>query len=301
MKALDRPAMLAQVGVTIAAALCITVLAPFCAQADTPYRSIEIGQVTSVKSCSVYEETAGSSSLSLGRSGISASESWRSWFIKDCVRLFPTLKASLSAALASTGTGVGPALVSGAGDLKMSFALSDVAETTNGFSGDGVTHSVDKVSVNADLSIRDRSGTVVFGSVLTKSVDVADSTDVGSFSVGGQESGQGTYARLQHEVALAAARAIRFHFRPLAVVAVNGKNVTLNYGAPLLQLGATVQLVDVTGAVKRVTVVGADANAAYARSNGADLSRVAPNSLATYLEADDPAANGRMLDRVELP
>ena len=80
--------------------------------------------------------------------------------------------------------------------------------------------------------------------------------------------------------------------------------IRLNYGSPLLTLGAIVTCATSPdgGATVRYNVVSADSGGATAEKDGdGDAARIVPGRTATVIEADDPAANERKYKRVDLP
>ncbi len=104
-------------------------------------------------------------------------------------------------------------------------------------------------------------------------------------------------------MALAVARLVAFHVVPLRVVSSDGGQIQLNYGSPLLKLGTIVQATSPDGLTTvRYSVTSASPGSAAAQAEGdADASRITPGSVASVIEADDPAANGRRYKKVDLP
>ncbi|HYD36957.1 MAG TPA: hypothetical protein VEA60_05055 [Allosphingosinicella sp.] len=279
--------------------------APAGAQ-DGDRPTLSIGRISSVKSCTLYQETAGRAGLVVTPYAAAGYASWRTWWVKDCVDNFATMRASLEAALAASGgVDLGPR-----GDYVVSATLSDVsggpgaaAPNAPDMGEGGFSYSTNGMRINVDVSVRDRGGRVVFGTLLTKTIETGFDTKVGRFQASANESGQALYGRLQHEVALAVARAVAFRFTPLRVVGGDGRQVQLNYGAPLLALGTIVEATSPDGTTMvRYNVVSAADGSALARvEGGGDSSRIVAGSRARVIEPDDPAANARLFDRVELP
>jgi hypothetical protein len=267
--------------------------------------SVRVGSITSEKQCQLYQESAGSSVVVASRDAVAAGESWRTWLVKDCKDNFASIRMSLQAALASTGKFN---IVPKAGDYVLSGAISDIsnggapiaapAPYTNGFSIQS-----QKMFVNMDVTLRDGAGKIVFGGIFSKSIETGSSVGVGGFSASNSRSGQALYGELQHQVALEVARLVAFRLEPLRVVSNEGRQITLNYGAPLLTLGSIVHVTSSDrNVVVRYSVVSSDATSAIARAdNEGDVSRIVPGSIGTVIEAEDPAANGRRLKRVDLP
>lgn len=267
---------------------------------------MSIGRISTVKSCNLYQESAGRAGVAVTRYAAAAFASWRTWWVKDCVDNFASMRASLEAALAASG---GVSLRSGGGYI-VSTSLSDVsggpgAATPNApdMGAGGYSIATTGMRINVDVTVRDRGGRIVFGTLLTKTIEMGSDIKVGGFEASSNDSGQAVYGRLQHEVALAIARAVAFHFTPLRVVDGDGRQIRLNYGAPLLTLGMIVQATSPDGAttVRYNVVSSADGFASARVDGGGDAARIVRGSRATVIEADDPAANARRYDKVELP
>ena len=318
----DRPKSDSLAGPRAAFAIFIIVAVAAAAPLDAAAgkgSTVTIGTFTSTKQCTIYQESEGSAgyradsaaaaaatfdgSAAAARSSVSAYATWRTWLVKDCVDHFKSLRTSLQAALAASDTGL--IVTTGAADLTASGAISDIRTITGtGFTaaGEGYGTGADKMAVSFDITVRDRQGRILFGAPITKSIDLSSSTYAGNISTGSTESGEGIYAHIQQDVAMAAARAIAFHFRPLTITAINGKTVSLNYGAPYLQLGSIVQIIGNQGGVMRTTVIAAGPGTAVARVEGSpNLSEIAPGAAATFIDSEDPAANGRRFEKKELP
>ena len=265
--------------------------------------SISVGRFTSEKTCALYQESAGKSAFVATPYAIAAADSWRTWLVRDCVDNFASIRTSLQDALAASGKFV----------VRPSGAAYVVTGRISDFGGgggpapnvptgqNGYSVSTQQMFVNADLALRDASGRIVFGGMLTKHLETGYDIKTPGFRATGSSSGQALYGELQHEVALAAARLIAFHLVPLRVVSGDGQQIQLNYGSPLLKLGTTVKVTSPDGATTiRYNVTSAESGESTADIDGeGDASRIVPGSIATVIEADDPA--GRRLKRVELP
>lgn len=290
----------------VAALLIAAACAPQAAAQSADRPALSVGRIGTVKSCTLYRETAGRAGAVATPYAAAAFASWRTWWVKDCVDNFATMRSSLEAALAASGgVDLGPG-----GDYVVTATLSDVSGGPGGAAPDapdmgesGFAIATSGMRVNVDVTVRDRSGRAVFGTLLTKTIETGYDVKVGTFQASANESGQALYGRLQQQVALAIARAVAFHFTPLEVVGGDGRQIRLNYGSPLLTLGTTVQATSPDGGTMvRYNVVSAAPGSALARvEGGGDPSRIVPGSRAIVIEADDPAANARRFDKVELP
>jgi hypothetical protein len=271
------------------------------ARAQSSLPSIVVARISSEKSCTLYQESAGTSSMVATPYMVAASESWRTWLVKDCVDNFATIRGSLQSALASTGKF--NVKTAGAG-YTLSGAISQAGEEGGGVSSAGYSVSSRKMFVSMNINLRDPSGHTIYGGLFTKHMEIGSSGRAQGVETSSSQSGEAIYTELQNQAALAVARLVAFHIVPLKVVGVNGKNIQLNYGSPLLTLGAIVHATSPDGSTTvRYTVTSAGQEGAAARVDGevGDWSRIGPDSLANVVEADDPAANERRIEKTDLP
>jgi hypothetical protein len=235
--------------------------------------------------------------------GMAAVESWRTWLVRDCVSNFATMRASLEAALASSGKiTVRPR---GAA-YTVSATLSQVGQDGGPLQADprgAYSVSTQGIFATAEITVRDAAGRTVFGGVLTKHLETGSDIRTSGLHSGASQSGQAVYDELQNQIALAAARMVAFHIDPLRVVDGGRSQIRLNYGSPLLTVGTIVEVVPPGGGDSlRYLVTSADPGGASAKPDGeGDSSAVQPGVTANVVEADDPAANRRRIQRVELP
>lgn len=292
------------------------------AAAQTP--TISIGRITAHQNCKVYQESAGRSAVVARRDTVAAAaadgsgaaavvaqretvaavSSWRTWLVKDCVSDFPSIRTSLQAALAASGKLI---VKQGGGKYVLSGAISQVGgdedPATNTVSTSTYSISSQKIFVSMEVTLRDDSGRIVYGGLLTKHLEVGSNIQTPGMETSSSRSGEAVYTELQNQVALAVARLTAFHIVPLQVVANDGRQIRLNYGAPLLTLGTMVDASSPDGMAKiRYNVVSADAGGATAEKYGeGDGGRIVPGSTATAVEADSPEASARSIPRVDLP
>ena len=265
--------------------------------------AISVGRISSERTCTLYRESAGRSAMVATPYTVAAASSWRTWLVRDCVDNFPTLRTSLQAALASSGK----LSVRQSGGAVLTARISDItgggAEPSADTARDGFAAASNFISVSTDVTITDPSGRIVFGQLVTKKLETGSDIDVDGFRATSSEAGRGLYARLQHEVAIAVARKVSFRLVPLEVVSGGGRTIQLNYGSPLLTLGTTVMVTSPDGrATVRYNVTSASDNSATAEVDGeGDVGRIVQGATGVVIEADDPAANGRRMKRVDLP
>lgn len=280
-------------------ALAAAALGATAAQAQTGMPTVVIGRILSQKSCTLYQESAGRSAMVATPFAMAASESWRTWLVKDCVDNFATIRTSLEAALASTGKFA--VRTSGRG-YTLSGTIAQVGEEGASASGGGYSSASRRMFVSMDVTLRDAAGRMIYGGLLTKHLETGSNLSTPGLSTGASQSGEAVYTELQHQVALAVARLVAFHIDPLRVVGGDGREIRLNYGSPLLTLGAIVHVT--TGAdTVRYNVTSASPEGATAEVDGevGNPAGIGPGALASMVEADDPAANERRIKRVDLP
>jgi hypothetical protein len=155
-----------------------------------------------------------------------------------------------------------------------------------------------------DITLRDPAGRIAYGGLLTKQLETGSTIRTRGLETSSSRSGEALYTELQNEVALAVARLVAFHIEPLEVRAVEGKTIHLNYGSPLLALGTIVHATSHDGfTTVRYSVTSSSPEGATAQVDGevGDWTRIGPGSLANVIEADDPSANERRMDKVDLP
>lgn len=283
-----------------AALVALAALAPTTAQAR---EAVTVGRVTTTQTCTLYREYAGEAGVVATPWMVAAAASWRSWLVKDCVDNFASFRRSIEAALASTGK-----LAVGRGGYIVDAVLSQVsdggpAERAPDMGVRGYQVNSAYMFVNLDVTLRDRSGRIIYGGLLTKRLETGASISTGGFRVDQSTGGQAVYGALQQQVALALARIVAFKIVPLVATANEGREIRLNYGSPLLVLGTTVQMTSPDGgAVIRYNVTSSSPEMATAEQDSeGDGSRIVPGSTGTVIEPEDPAHNARRFKRVELP
>jgi hypothetical protein len=305
--------------------------------ASAQLATISLGKITAHQNCKVYQESAGSKAVfaqqdtvvaakesaavaadrdhvvaaksgavvAAQRTTVASFSSWRTWLVKDCVSDFPTLKTSLQAALAASGK---LAVKGSGGKYVLSGAISQIGgmddPATQTISTGSYSVASQGIFVTMDVTLKDASGRIVYGGLLTKHLETGSNIQTPGMETGSyQPNGEATYTQLQNQIALAVARLAAFHIVPLQVTGNDGGQIRLNYGSPLLTLGTIVHATSPDGgATVRYNVVSADAGGATAEKDGdGDAARIVPGSTATVIEADDPAANERKYKRVDLP
>jgi hypothetical protein len=153
---------------------------------------------------------------------------------------------------------------------------------------------------NLDYTVSEGSR-IVGGGELTKRLEIGSLMTSGNMGAASQSDGAALYVSIQHEVAETVARAVAFKMFPLLLTSVDGNNVALNYGSPLIKMGTMIQVLAPSGPI-RFTVSGAETGRAVAHKDGSgDMSSLTRGTPATVIEPEDPAANGRRIQGAELP
>lgn len=284
--------------------------------------SITVGTFNAEKSCVVYEqewgrefaaaagatasgavvasdghtEAAGYNSVSR-YAGIYAKE-WGTELRRECVENFPQVRSTLASALASTG----PVILDGQ-PLTLTGRLTDVGYDVRFVETQNSTIVDQFMVVSIEFQLRNRAGRIAYGGAITKRFNIASSAETEDVSYDRVQSGRTTFSQVQQQVGFAVARAVIFHFKPLRVTDNDGKSLALNYGTPLVPIGSAVIVSGPTSlSGRRLTVISSMAGRSVAKSDaGISLGDVPRGSLATFADADDPVANSRVFERVDLP
>lgn len=287
------------------------------AQAQTRTLRVAIGSFTSERQCTTYAVTSGSERFSGGAataasvgpwSGVAASEAslsyqrrWHTELLRDCVNNFVAVRRSLEAAIASSGHVV-VVPIGTRGAYTLTGRVSEAGLMSSSLQAGGATVDSTDVALNVQFSLRDGRGQNIAGSLITKRLNIGSNTSNGLVDYQSSTEGRSIYTQLQREVALAVGRAVVFRLEPLRVVEVAPQRVRLNYGAPLLNAGATVFLMGAGGEPIKGLVANAFNGAAWVETRGnGDVGQVAVGSVASFVEQDDPNANTPVFERVELP
>ncbi|MBV9883658.1 MAG: hypothetical protein JO276_11670 [Sphingomonadaceae bacterium] len=246
-------------------------------------QTVNVGAIVSERACSIYEDF------------------WGMWLVVECRNNFAALRARLQSALAETGR-VRPASGEGRGGrYQLTGQVTELGVASASAADADYASESNRAVGHLDVQLRDgANGRVVFGATIIRSVDLSSAQAAGGMITASAQSPHAIYDAMQRELALGAARAIAFHFDPLRVTSVDGREVQLNYGTPLLTLGTIVLVPDAGGRPIRYQVTGALPQSAVAEVMG-DLGQIAPGTIASVVDRDDPAANGRRFRRVDLP
>jgi hypothetical protein len=272
---------------------------------------VAIGTFTSAQSCTTYVLTSGSVAAAGSHTRVYGAGSqtsaafaaaWRQELVRDCVDNFPGLRTAITSALAASG-GVEVVPRGTRGAIVLNGQVSDVGTSNSSVATEDMEQSSEEAGLTVDFSLQSPGGAVRFGDSIAKRVNSGSSLATEGFSSTSNQSGTSVYNNLQRELALAVSRSVNFELEPLRVVSVSGRRARVNYGAPLLTLGATV-IVDggvERGQIRCNVVSAGNGFADIEAEGGQSLESILPGSRAQFAEPEDPASNGRRLERVNLP
>lgn len=154
-----------------------------------------------------------------------------------------------------------------------------------------------------DVTIRNARGDIVYGAPLVKRVETGYRIQANGETSWGRSTGDAMLSAMQRQIALAVARVVAFRVKPLVVTRVDGTDIRLNHGAPLLSLGDTVMVQGADGIRGiKFRVVNAASGSAAAEVDGdqPELS-IAPGAEVQFIENDSDEANARRYRKVRLP
>ncbi len=291
---------------TVTSALFVMLVLPKTAFGQSAI-AVSVGSIETTQKCTYFLESEGQSKTAAVVTpyavGVASSTSWRTWWVKDCVDNFATMRSSLEAALASTGK-----FSVGRSGYSVNISLSGISDSgavpparDNGPGGFEVRSA--SMLANFNLTLQDRSGAAIYGGLSSKSIETGFSLKADNSYVDTSLTGDAVYGKLQNEMALAMARIVAFKLVPLKVTAVDDDRIELNYGSPLLQLGTLIEVQE-QGRLNSIKyrVIATEGQTAVAEADGDyDLSDIQVGAFAKMIEADDPAANGRRYKRNRLP
>lgn len=247
---------------------------------------VKVAEIQTDSSCTIFESY------------------WGLWLVEECRENFPDLKARLQSAIAESGK-LALSTTSGGRDIPapgfiVSGRISGLGMTRSKNSARDYCVGLTTVHAEFDLRVRDTAGRVVHAATISKNVELGSNIVAGAGDCSTNTPVRVSYDTLQREIALATARSVSFKLVPLHVTELQGRRVGFNYGSPLLVLGTVVQVDSTSGYPAKYRVTSAIGETAWAEPIGpaADLQI---GAHASVIESDDPAANGRRYDRVELP
>lgn len=288
------------------------------AQECTLYEGVRYSNKTRVKgssnayaagAASGYAGPAGGGGSAAFAAGASSSYSassethFETFFVEDCQSDFDGVRQALEAALASSS-----AITISKKGYKLSARVENAVPVTQGFvdrslTGKGYGAVSEGLKVTMSLKLTDPQGKTVFGSLVDAQIETGDASIVRGTVTASSSDAEAAYTFLQRQLAMVAARKVSFHFKPLLVDGVQGNKVKLNYGGPLLEVGALLAVTSPDGfTTSRYRVSSVSSTSAIATQLGdANVRDITPGSSAVVIEKGDPAANESNLEFVPLP
>ncbi len=280
---------------------------------------IAIGDLSSQLDCTVYQESSGTdTTVSRSRTGIYADpfvtvgvtsnaeasySTWKTWYVKDCVDHFPSLKLSLQSSLAETNATLKVS------NVKADYYLSGALSATSSESGPiiydnnaDISSKSSRMKIYFNFVVRDKRGSVVFGSQVQSSINESFQAVSTGTSIQERADGEGIYSALEQKMSQAVARRVAFYFKPIEVLSFNNEKIILNYGSKMLPIGSSLTAMGRNGdSVKLLVVTATTAQSVAIVDGNRQLSGLINDWTVNYLDPDSPEANGRRLQKVNLP
>ena len=223
---------------------------------------------------------------------------WGWWMIVECRNNFLAIRSRIESALSESMGGSVSANDRGSYEVRGHIAELGVEQT--GFSAADSVQNVRRAVGRMDISVIDRrSGRIVVARTVTAQAEIGSYAATQSGGDSNGMSGRAAYDPIQRKLALAAARAVAFHFRPLQVTGVENGDIRLNHGGSIMPMGALV-LVQGSGRPGRYRIIASGAGSALAEADG-DVATVSAGQAAEYVEETDPQNQGRRNRRTRLP
>ena len=242
--------------------------------------TISVGAITSQRDCRLYETF------------------WGGWLILECRNNFAALRARLQSALAESGRF---RLATGGGRYVLTGAITELGVQSGSAGGRDYQVNTSRAVASFDYRLRDTTtGALVRAGTITESVDAAFSMSATGYAGGDAASPRAIYASLQRAVAIATARDAAQQVDPLRVTAVSGRQIRVNYGAPLLSVDDSIQVTNAMGFPVRYRVTQVMPDGAIADAAG-DAGGVAVGASASLAAGGGPASGMNRYARVDLP
>jgi len=286
---------------------------------ETRMQSIGVSELSSQLDCTIYEESSGTdTTVTRSRSGVYADpfavvgvnstaqatfSTWKTWYVKDCVDHFPSLKLSLRSALAAARMPLN--VTSGKADLYLSGALSATSSESSPLITDADTKisiKYNRMKIFFNFEVRDKSGQVIYGDQAQASVDEDSQISAMGTTIKESRSGEGLYSKLEQNMAVAVARKIALHFKPIRPVSIESDVIVLNYGNYILPVGSKLRATNGKGFSVFLNVVSSDDfnSVANIDGDGSEI-EITPDWVISFLDSENPNTNGRRFKRNDLP
>jgi hypothetical protein len=286
---------------------------------DQNFVTMNVSEISSQLDCTIYEESSGTdTTLTRSRTGVYSDpffavgiestaqatySTWETWYVKDCVDHFPSLKSSLQAALTDPN---GPILVV---RNKPEYHLTGALSATSTESGPsvkdedtGLSISSNRMKLHFSFTVQDSKGRVVFASAVQSHINENSDVSLGQTSIKERADGEGLYTALEQRLAKEVARRIAFHFKPIKAQTFVKDRIELNYGANFLPVGSILTAISDRLNSVNLRVVAVNSQKAIAIvEGGIELSGKPEDWAISYAGPDGPETNRRRFQKVKLP
>jgi hypothetical protein len=220
---------------------------------------------------------------------------WGWWMMIECRNNFAPMRMRLESALHESRrfTAAGR----GGGELVATGRVTELGLQHSTATGRDYQLSSSRAVATLDLVIQERgSNRTIYAGTVRASVDAGTDIAADGQSFTGEANSRAVYAELQRELALAASRSAAFAVDPLRVVAVDGRAIRLNYGAPLIAVDDAVQVAGDDGVPVHYRVTAVLPETAVAQAQVA-----APVSVGAPASVPQEGRGTNRFPRVELP
>lgn len=227
---------------------------------------------------------------------------WGLWIIDECRNNFHALAARVGSAIQESGRlTLSNPRGRAAPSFRLSGAVTELGVNRSGFSDSGGSAQDVSEAVGAfDFRLIDtRTGQVVLARTVTRRVEIGGVTSARGVTGYNANDAQAVYTEIQRQIGLDVARSVAFYVDPLRLTYVEGREIGLNYGSPLIEMGSMIQVSGGRGRAARYRIIDVTPGGAVAEAIGPELATDINNPVNVV---DDPnLQNARRYRRVELP
>lgn len=223
---------------------------------------------------------------------------WGTELNEICAQNFPRIRSTMASALASTGS-----FNPGDGTFTVNGFLTDIGYESTSYGSASVAEANGYILASVTYQVKNAKGNVVYGGSFTKRFNTDTAVETSRSTFQSSQAGRTVFSQLQEQIGFAVARQVLFHFEPLQVTANDGRSIALNYGPPIIPMGAAV-LVSGERSIepRRLTVISATPGRAIAQSRTfANLSDVPIGSEVFFAEPEDEYSETSTNPSVPLP
>lgn len=226
---------------------------------------------------------------------------WGLWMIDECRNNFQALAARVGSAIQESGRlTLSNPRGRGAPTYRLSGSVTELGVNRSGFAEQDSSQDVSSAVGAFDFRLIDvRTGQVVLARTVTRTVEMGGVTSARGVTGYNANNAQAVYTEIQRQIGLDVARSVAFHVDPLRLTYVEGRDIGLNYGSPLIEMGSMIQVSSGRGRAARYRVIDVTPTGAVAEAIGAERATDLTNLVNVV---DDPVMqNARRNRRVELP